>query len=106
MILSNQARCKHCGDEPYSMHRHDFQTCSCASLSVDGGMDYLRRVGAPEDCIDMSIVISQDHYDGLLEAMTDPTKNDLGKICNIVRYLRDEMNINVTDMGEEDDDEH
>lgn len=43
MITSNKARCLKCGDIIESTHRHDFQTCSCGNLSVDGGHDYLRR---------------------------------------------------------------
>jgi hypothetical protein len=25
------------------MHRHDFVTCKCGRVSVDGGKDYLKR---------------------------------------------------------------
>lgn len=42
-ILINRARCNVCGDVISSSHRHDFVTCSCGALSVDGGTDYLRR---------------------------------------------------------------
>jgi hypothetical protein len=43
MIVRNIARCKRCGDVIESKHRHDFVTCSCGNLSVDGGRAYLRR---------------------------------------------------------------
>lgn len=43
-ILTNKIRCKHCGDIIESTHVHDFETCSCGRVSVDGGLDYLRRV--------------------------------------------------------------
>jgi len=42
-IKSNKAQCRKCGDTIESMHRHDFRTCSCDSISVDGGKDYLKR---------------------------------------------------------------
>lgn len=42
-ILRNSARCGRCGDEVESKHRHDFVSCSCLALAVDGGKDYLRR---------------------------------------------------------------
>ena len=32
-----------CGDIIESVHRHDFVECSCGSIFVDGGHDYLRR---------------------------------------------------------------
>lgn len=42
-IIKNAARCKLCGDIVESTYTHDFVTCSCGNLSVDGGHDYLRR---------------------------------------------------------------
>lgn len=45
MIVRNSAKCLSCGDEIESTHRHDFVTCSCGGLFVDGGRDYLRRGG-------------------------------------------------------------
>jgi hypothetical protein len=95
MILSNQVRCGNCLHEPFSAHRHDFQYCTCGMVAVDGGMEYLRRVGDHDTYEDISILVDDEDYKGLLEAMTDETKNDLGKLCNIARYLRDEMSINI-----------
>lgn len=42
-IIKNQAKCLLCGDMIESKSRHDFVTCSCGSLSVDGGKLYLIR---------------------------------------------------------------
>lgn len=95
MILSNQVRCVKCGDEPYSGWRHDFRHCECGAVAVDGGMDYLRRIGDPADMVEMSIQITEDDYDALVKAMNDDSKTDLGKICNLARVLRDELNINI-----------
>lgn len=55
MILRNAARCKKCGDEIESKHRHDFVSCGCGAIFVDGGHAYLRR-GAmhPEDLEELS----------------------------------------------------
>jgi len=108
MILSNQVRCNHCGEEPWSGHRHDFVGCGCATdahrVYVDGGMDYTRRLFGPKsDYTDISITISDKHLEGLIEAITDPTRNDLGKVCNLARYLRDEMDINITPTEDEGD---
>lgn len=41
-IIRNAARCRKCGDEIESTHRHDFRACSCRAIFVDGGLDYLR----------------------------------------------------------------
>lgn len=43
-ILVNKARCKKCNDVIESTHVHDFVTCKCSAISVDGGKEYLRRV--------------------------------------------------------------
>ena len=95
MIISNQIRCVHCGDEPWSGTRHDFRYCECKKVAVDGGMEYLRRIGNPNDYVDISIVLSDKEVKWLSDAIEDPTKNTLGKLCNIARVLRDDMNINI-----------
>ena len=33
------AKCELCGDVIFSCYRHDYQTCSCESTSIDGGQD-------------------------------------------------------------------
>lgn len=55
-IIKNSARCLKCNEEIESTHRHDFAVCSCwiasqgmEGIAVDGGKDYLRRIGTSED---------------------------------------------------------
>lgn len=43
-ILKNCIQCKTCGDVIESKTVHDFKTCFCGACSVDGGLEYLRRV--------------------------------------------------------------
>ena len=43
-IKSNKARCKLCGDIIESTHRHDFRSCKCGEIYVDGGRACLRRL--------------------------------------------------------------
>ena len=45
-IKRNRIQCGHCHDIIESVHRHDFQMCKCGKTSVDGGTDYLRRIGS------------------------------------------------------------
>lgn len=54
IIVKNAIRCKHCGDIIESTYRHDFKFCSCRHCAVDGGLDYLRRDGGPDDWEDLS----------------------------------------------------
>lgn len=48
-ILKNCIQCKVCGDVIESKSAHDFKTCSCGACSVDGGLEYLRRVVASKE---------------------------------------------------------
>ena len=53
-ILVNKIQCKKCNDIIESKNVHDFKWCNCKSIAVDGGLEYLRRVGNPEDIIELS----------------------------------------------------
>ncbi len=53
-IVSNKIRCKKCGDVIESNSVHDFKWCSCQSVAVDGGHEYLRRLGKEEDFEELS----------------------------------------------------
>ncbi|MGI5947036.1 MAG: DUF7695 domain-containing protein [Lachnospiraceae bacterium] len=48
-IKRNAIRCNHCGDVIESRNSHDFVTCTCGTCAVDGGLDYLRRMGNDGD---------------------------------------------------------
>lgn len=70
IIIKNMARCKKCGDVIESKYRHDFVTCSCGEVSVDGGRDYLRRCFKEDDSYeDLSEQkeITEEEYQKLLE---------------------------------------
>lgn len=59
-ITKNAIRCNKCGDFVESVHVHDFKWCSCQSVAVDGGHDYLRRVGNPDDFTDISTTVKEE----------------------------------------------
>lgn len=44
ILVRNSAKCLGCGDEIVSGHRHDFRSCSCGALTVDGGLAYRKRL--------------------------------------------------------------
>lgn len=52
-IFINAAVCKKCKDYIRSKHKHDFKWCSCKAIAVDGGSWYARRLGNPENIIDI-----------------------------------------------------
>ncbi len=64
MIIKNRALCNKCKDIIESKHVHDFVSCKCGAISIDGGKEYLKR-GASDwkDLVDLS------------EIVEDPPKN-------------------------------
>lgn len=55
-IISNIIKCKKCGDIIESKSTNDYKRCSCGAVAIDGGKDYLKRIGNEEDYEKMSIV--------------------------------------------------
>ena len=53
-IIRNAAQCTQCNTIIESKYRHDFQSCQCGAIFVDGGKEYLRRGGKPEHFMDLS----------------------------------------------------
>ena len=55
-IIKNVIKCNKCGEIIESVYRQDFKTCSCRQVSVDGGLDFLRRCFAdtPRDYTELS----------------------------------------------------
>ncbi len=59
-IIRNKAKCAICETVIESTHVHDFVRCSCGSIFVDGGHEYLRRGGGFENIIELSEVEEDD----------------------------------------------
>jgi hypothetical protein len=49
----NQAKCKHCLTIVESTDVHQMVWCKCKKIAVDGGSAYKRRVGNPEDILEL-----------------------------------------------------
>ena len=56
-IIRNMAKCNVCNTTIESLYRHDFKACNCKDdwIAVDGGRDYLKRCGNPEQVIELSV---------------------------------------------------
>ena len=54
-IISNKIKCKKCRDIIESKSANDYKKCSCGAVAVDGGKDYLKRIGQ-EDYEELSII--------------------------------------------------
>lgn len=55
-IISNKIKCKKCGNIIESKSTNDYKRCSCGTVAIDGGKDYLKRIDNEEDYEEMSIV--------------------------------------------------
>ena len=55
-IISNKIKCKKCRDIIESKSANDYKKCSCGAVAVDGGKDYLKRIGQEEDYEELSII--------------------------------------------------
>ena len=53
-IISNKIKCKKRGDIIESKSTNDYKRCSCGAVAIDGGKDYLKRIGKEEDYIELS----------------------------------------------------
>lgn len=92
LIVSNQIKCNKCGDTPFSKHRHDFVSCKCGAVSVDGGTEYLRRLGNIEDWEEMSIIVDSKIVNDCIAAVEwakETGRNSRGTVYAMFRALRD-----------------
>jgi len=48
-IEPNAVKCNKCGDTIQSKYQHNLVACSCKSVMVDGGSEYLRILGDPKN---------------------------------------------------------
>ncbi len=78
-IKRNAIRCKHCGEIIESRHTHDFQVCKCGRCFVDGGLEYLRWGGEPEDYEDLAEV-EEDRPIEALESMRQAFIKENGRL--------------------------
>jgi len=96
VIIQNAAVCLSCGDKIVSKHRHDFVTCTCGAVSVDGGQEYLRRVGDFGNAMDISWSLPDDVYEQCAEAAQnsmDTGRNKFGIANAVMRTLRERGHI-------------
>ena len=61
MITRNAIQCNTCLDIIESKHVHDYVSCGCGRVSVDGGRDYLKR----------GFAVSQDDYTEMSTTVAD-----------------------------------
>lgn len=92
VLIQNEAQCAKCGQIIFSRSRHDFVSCKCGALSVDGGMEYQRIVGNLDNMIDRSMYIplkAKEDITSAVKKATESGRNDFGVALAVIRALRD-----------------
>jgi hypothetical protein len=95
-IVRNAVRCLKCNDVIESRDRHDYVTCGCGAVSVDGGHDYLRRAWATHtdhpQCEDLSEcvpVITKGEQADATKCHTARTSQDVPTVRDIRPRIED-----------------
>ena len=92
MIVQNALICGKCGDYIFSAHRHDFKYCKCGAVAVDGGMEYLRRVGDFASATEKSYSLPNDLIDKATKAVEwgkETGRNNFGIALAVIRAIYD-----------------
>jgi len=91
-IVQNSVICNLCKEEIWSAHVHDFKTCSCGNISVDGGLQYLRRVGKSiSDSTDTSLSLEKEVIKDMIAAVkwaNETGRNEFGVALAVIRAIR------------------
>lgn len=95
MIIQNAVICNVCDDLIFSKTRHDFVECKCGNIAVDGGQEYLRRVGkgiTDRTYTDISWELPEELYRACAVAAqeaADTGRNAIGVANAVMRKLRE-----------------
>ena len=66
-IIQNEVQCDNCGDIIHSASVHSCVQCSCGGVTVDGGMEYLRRLGHAQSYTERSMTLNETTINELSE---------------------------------------
>jgi predicted RNA-binding Zn-ribbon protein involved in translation (DUF1610 family) len=98
MLIQNQIKCLSCGDEIWSAHRHDYKTCSCGNVSVDGGTDYRKRsFKLSGQYKEQSIELPEETVNAAIAAVKwglETGRNERGIAYAVIRALNETGNLN------------
>lgn len=113
-IIRNSALCLDCGHEIESTHRHDFVTCKCGNISVDGGKSYLKRSWGPEgkytdtsitegcEEAELDAYLEEHHQtpgEKLMQAIID--EDNARRVVDYIKKLREDAANRLTEEAQE-----
>ena len=87
--IMNKARCRKCGTVIHSKSRHDYVSCKCGEIFVDGGEDYYRR-GAKDfkNFIDLSYAGLEKAINEWVYEMAYYTDEDIPTPKGVRRFIK------------------
>lgn len=96
ILASNQVECKRCGDNIFSASVHDYKTCKCGAVTVDGGQHYVHTSWLDGEMtkhlIEKHIWIKRADMQALIDAVNWGIKNhrnQYGIALAVLRACRD-----------------
>lgn len=93
--MRNRAKCRLCQEIIESLHRHDYVSCACGEISVDGGLDYLRAAAKDwgnffrVDDLGNEIIVQVKESDQVEEPKEPPKPTLKDKIEMLKRMVED-----------------
>jgi len=90
-LVQNQIKCKLCQDIIYSTQVHDYRSCTCGAVAVDGGLEYSKRTGQKEHWEEQSIYLDDITIDDIIDIVNwakETKRNEFGIALAVVRVLR------------------
>ena len=88
-IQTNKIKCKKCGDIIESKSTNDYKRCSCGAVAVDGGRDYLKRIGNEEIVYDnRGSCRKRPFYGAGSERSGSESGRSRGTVYSHLRYFR------------------
>ena len=83
MMIVTGLRCLSCGDVIFSRARHDFMTCSCGKVSIDGGFDYNKISGERDNFVFLKLTLADWITSQVLfDDWNNPKSSKFGKYVN------------------------
>ncbi len=70
--MRNRAKCKLCNEIIESFHVHDFVSCKCGEISIDGGTDYYKAMA--KDWVNF-LRVDDDGKETEIKVVDQPTED-------------------------------
>lgn len=61
VIMKNAVKCKVCGSHIRINTEYDYIPCACGAIAVDGGPEYVRIIGDPNNWEIVTIPVSKEN---------------------------------------------